>query len=290
MNRLSLLLVLNLILLATLVTAQSTTYDIIVNDNGESLVFITINGSKISKISLPEDVVDVRVKGALYLIDNNTLELSMGSSNQAVVLYRTIIFTTKQKKEWSFTMSLPIKEDVMVTLNLPEDVLIHNSYPMAFFDNEYFKKIRWEGNIDKIQVDYSYSNNDILLPLNEVNTPNDDNYDSGSIYSIIFTVFGTILSLVIVGTLVTVLRKKISKASESKNNVIKTLSNNEATIVKIALDNEGNIKRNELERKSKIAKSSLASSLNNLEKKNILEIDKTYTSHFVRLTKWFTEL
>jgi len=50
------------------------------------------------------------------------------------------------------------------------------------------------------------------------------------------------------------------------------------------------MKRNKLERESKISKSSLANSLNNLEKKNILEIDKTYVVHTVKISDWFNKL
>ena len=51
-----------------------------------------------------------------------------------------------------------------------------------------------------------------------------------------------------------------------KENVIKTLSHNERKIVWNLINNKGQMRRNQLERETKMAKSSLANTLNNLEK------------------------
>ena len=54
--------------------------------------------------------------------------------------------------------------------------------------------------------------------------------------------------------------------------------------------NEGRMKRSKLERESGVSKSSLAASLKNLERKKIIEVDRTYASHYVRFTEWFNGL
>ena len=73
-------------------------------------------------------------------------------------------------------------------------------------------------------------------------------------------------------------------------NLIKTLSDNEQKIVGLLAENNGEMKRNKLERASALAKSSLASALNQLERKNIVKVDKAYVTHYVRLTDWFKSL
>lgn len=52
----------------------------------------------------------------------------------------------------------------------------------------------------------------------------------------------------------------------------------------------GEMKRNRFESESRISKSSLENLLNNLEKKNIIGIDKTYVVHTVKISDWFKRL
>ena len=84
--------------------------------------------------------------------------------------------------------------------------------------------------------------------------------------------------------------QQTKKSDETKRHVMKALSPNEALIVEIMIQKEGAIRRNELEKQTKLAKSSLASSLYNLEKRNIVIVDKTNVVHFVKFTEWFNNL
>jgi uncharacterized membrane protein len=72
--------------------------------------------------------------------------------------------------------------------------------------------------------------------------------------------------------------------------VLKTLTGNETKIISLLLQNNGGMRRNELERLSGVPKSSLASSLYNLEQRNIIRVDKSYAVHYVELTEWFKSL
>ena len=56
------------------------------------------------------------------------------------------------------------------------------------------------------------------------------------------------------------------------------------------LSSSGKARRNELERRSEVSKSSLAMALNRLEKRKIIEIDRTATTHFVKLSDYFLRL
>lgn len=71
---------------------------------------------------------------------------------------------------------------------------------------------------------------------------------------------------------------------------MKALSENERAVIVLLSSNSGEMKRNLLERKSGLAKSSLASCLNMLERKNVVVIDKTSTTHYIRFTDWFKDL
>ena len=65
---------------------------------------------------------------------------------------------------------------------------------------------------------------------------------------------------------------------------------NELKIVNILMDTPEGVKRNELEKESMMPKSSLASVLFSLEKRNIVVVDKSSAVHFVELSEWFKSL
>lgn len=78
--------------------------------------------------------------------------------------------------------------------------------------------------------------------------------------------------------------------SKGKRNVMKTLSGNEIKIINTLLEHEGKMLRNDLEKISGIPKSSLSVAINNLERKNIIQVDKSEWTHEVELTEWFKSL
>ena len=45
-----------------------------------------------------------------------------------------------------------------------------------------------------------------------------------------------------------------------------------------------------LEKEDQLAKSSLASALENLEKKNLVKVERTFHVHYITLSSWFKEL
>lgn len=75
-----------------------------------------------------------------------------------------------------------------------------------------------------------------------------------------------------------------------KGNVIKALTDNERAVVNTLLENSGGMRRNELERASGVSKSSLARAVANLEARGIIDVDRTRTVHFIRLSDWFSSL
>jgi uncharacterized protein YjfI (DUF2170 family) len=293
------LLCLSTILVST-VHAQTSDYNIIVKGNGEALLIITLNGSGLFQLPLEEDVEQIKVKGALYNVENGTAEISIGSARKAIVLYKTNMLTSKEKEKWALDFGVISSDKTTVTLNLPLDAKIENMFPKAFVEEGDFKKIRWEGNISEVQVYYSFQSQ--MLPDVEDITTNKRSLSEVEVITtttvsppidyaqsttnhmawLVFPLTALIVAALILG--------KRHVRSKSKHNIIKTLPKNEALIVTILTEHKGGIKRSKLEILSKIAKSSLASSLHNLEKKKIIGIDKTYTTHFIRFTKWFKEL
>ncbi len=50
------------------------------------------------------------------------------------------------------------------------------------------------------------------------------------------------------------------------------------------------MKRNQLERITEMSKSSLAATLNQLERRKIVDMNKENKVHYVKLSQWFAEL
>ncbi|MCK4327831.1 MAG: BlaI/MecI/CopY family transcriptional regulator [Candidatus Diapherotrites archaeon] len=71
--------------------------------------------------------------------------------------------------------------------------------------------------------------------------------------------------------------------------MLKTLSDNEKKVMDLVVGN-GGMKRNVLERESGLAKSSLATTLSQLEKKKLVAVKRTATVHYVDVTGWFKGL
>lgn len=82
-------------------------------------------------------------------------------------------------------------------------------------------------------------------------------------------------------------QSKEIKITPGMENVMKGLTENERKIVKILLHHGIELRASEISRGAQISKSSLHFALNKLEEKKIVEIDKTFSSHTIRLTEWF---
>jgi uncharacterized membrane protein len=267
------------IFLVESVQAVVLEYYIVVEENGNSLVIITIDGSGLVSIPISQDVEEVRVQGALYSLNDGNLEVSIGSTEHAVVLYKTSTLTRKSEESWSFQIDLSNEEKNHTTVAMPKNTNIKKTSPPALIESTNFKKLMWEGNISQISVDYYFESE---IP-DDIIDPDED--PQGISYLIPILVIG----LVVASTFgVIYFRRKNSL--KNKENILKTLPMNENKIMEVLLENNGEMKRSKLEKTSGISKSSLAASLKNLEKKKIIEVDKTYKSHYVKLTKWFNEL
>jgi uncharacterized membrane protein len=165
---------------------------------------------------------------------------------------------------------------------MPNNTNVLNTEPQAMIESLNFLKLNWEGNMSNVSFQYSFLNENLedLIELEIQETNN--SLDTFKIGFGLFVLTGSIIFLYFK-------RTKLKKL-ENKQNIMRTLPTNENKIVEVLLKRKYGMKRSKLEKITKIAKSSLSSSLKNLERKNIIEIDKTYTSHYIRFTKWFNDL
>ncbi|MBN1385588.1 hypothetical protein JW968_01265 [Candidatus Woesearchaeota archaeon] len=258
---------------ATPINAE-TNATVFVSETGNSVVMLQITGQDTTEVMLPLDVSQPSIKGGLYVLSENGIKVA--AKDVAVVIYKTDLFTFKQGANWTFETDLLGHANTKI--KLPSHAII----------------LETGGLIDADTNEISFDDSDIRLTYTFGEKPA-ENEKKTWIYLIILA----IILLAIAGIMI-FLKKSQEPTGESTEgtnrqgkgqaNVIKTLSSHQAKLVELIMQNNGEIKRNKLERISGYAKSSLASCLNSLERKKIIEIDKTSAVHYVRLTEWFKGL
>ena len=257
-----------LLILILLPAVYATSYSYAVQESGETDVVIS-SAEKIS-IQLPPDVLDPSVEEGSYQATEKGIEVIPDGT--AMVRYTSSYHTRKQEGIWYFEGS--VHKGANVTLSLPDNIQIVQARPRS--------RIREEGlswaNVSTENITVSY----VRIQSGAVSQPQ-KSYPQWVPISL--------LGLVILFALL--YKKKGSSEpdmSEGQLNVIRAANANEAVVLKILLKHKGHIKRNIPEKESKLSKSSLASSLKNLEKKDIIQIDRSFHVHYIVLSDWFKEL
>ncbi|MBW2973660.1 hypothetical protein KY346_04660 [Candidatus Woesearchaeota archaeon] len=264
-----------LLVLAMLPAVWGASYDVLVQESGNSIVVASVEGSGLHVLTLPIDAVP-EVRGALYLQEDNILSLSVGSTEKAIVAYQTNNFTSKTDA-WK----LNIRLDGPVKVSLPKSANILSINPHSFVQETDVKTIEFQEG--SAEITYKIENINLQSYL--------DNLDEHKFEKVVtYVVLAALCLILLAGLYFMIRRPKQVKQSSHKNNVVKTLSNNEKKVVEILLQNNNETKRSLIEKETRLAKSSLASTLTQLENKNIIELDRTHTTHFVKLTEWFIRL
>ncbi len=279
------------------VQAASADYNIVVNDAGDSLVLLNIQGSGEINIPLPLDAANPEVSGALYVPAENGIDILIGPTGKASVAYDTSLLTAKSAGKWIFDLDLVKWMGKKVTVLLPPNAEITSTNPRGAIEQlSDSKKIIWDLDqyAEKVSANYVLSER----------APSKPALISPILLGVLAIVFVGIIALAyarprllpkqkvekkrIVQRPAVIERKPL--VTREKQNVLKTLTENELKIVNTLISNSGSIKRNKLERETQMAKSSLASALANLERRNVVQIDRTYTVHTVELSDWFRKL
>lgn len=282
-----------LILSSGFACAAEANYNFVVKENGETTSAIILKNPGNINIPLPLDA-SPSVKGALYVQASNGIDVQVGTV-EGLIVYKSQYHTAKSAN-WIFEAQIS-NYTKSVILELPSNIEILTTSENAIISSGDKIRITWEEPDQMIRVTYRF------LDINE-------NKNLAYVYILV------VLLIVILGFFgIKRLREKLPEkevkedqtekpkivehtvespettkiVSDSQLNIMKTLSSNEEKVMRILMQ-EKNLKRNILEKKTQLAKSSLAGALNNLEKKNIVRIDRSHTVHFISLTEWFKDL
>lgn len=138
-----------IVLLAFLPAAIADSYEISIQPDNAAIATAVIEGRGLHALELPKDAVP-EVKGALYLTDGNLLTVSIGSTENAVVSYKTDSYVKETNAGWKFSIDLgsPVK------VILPNDAEVISISPKPSADEADAKSFEFKGN-EKIEIIYS---------------------------------------------------------------------------------------------------------------------------------------
>lgn len=294
MNRTALVL-----LLAISLSNAVMTYTVETDRDGASSVTLSIEGSGSADVSLPPDARNFRIVGGSYSISNQTASVVSGRTGFTTFSFSTDLLTTKADSSWKLLFTPP--EDALIHAYMPAYSTIVNAFPQP-------RMVSSEDSRTILDFDYSKSVT-VFYRLEE--PPAQPQQDQTGLYllagALVIGAAAVALSLFARGKTQTIVvetkngqpvavsspppeKVPTLELTPGKKEMMETFNENDLKIVNYLLSVEGKSRRNELERKSGISKSSLAMALNRLEKRKILEIDRTATTHFVKLSDYFLKL
>lgn len=264
-------------------------YSVEADRSGSCSVVLSMEDNQKANVTLPSDATNLRIVGGSYSLDGDSAAVAPGQSGFTTFSFTTSLFTMKTGYGWRLTFSPP--SDSIVRVTMPPHAVLEDSTPQP-------KTVTAEDSRTLIEFDPS-GKVDIYYHLEEMpeSATNDlPLYLAAGAIAVLIMVFlssyirrPSQLKQTSPGT-APVEKPPTLSMTPGKEEMMETFNENDIKIVNFLLDNSGKSRRNELERKSGLSKSSLAMALNRLEKRKIVEIDRTATTHFVKLSDYFMRL
>jgi uncharacterized membrane protein len=278
-------------LLALCISSASIVYTIDTDRSGLSSVTLSMEGEGMVSVPLPEDAKNIRIVGGAYSISNGSAILQAGSSGLATFSFESQALSSKAGQTWKLSFKSP--SGAITRIYTPPYVTIENSFPQP---------TRVSSESSRTLFEFDSPSGIIYYRLDE--PPAEEPSDNGLIFAAILLAAAILAGAYLlkgnrppahlnpsspVGT-PPVSKPATTALTPGKKEMMETFNENDLKIVSMLLESGGKSRRNDLERRSGISKSSLAMALNRLEKRKILEIDRTSTTHFVKLSDYFLRL
>lgn len=291
-----------LTLLATATLAEPS-YQFTIYQSGEAIVVIS-NIAGETTFPLPPDVLTPDIVQGRYVNTEEGITVLPDPTESAKLQYSSAHYTTKEDGIWYFGAA--IANSSAVEIILPSQVKVVQARPRPTIRKDTILTMTWDAVSEKIAFSYVFMGEEKdnktlsnqLLPL--IIT---------AILAIVFLIAATYITLwyrkrkgvqqsqqppalssAVSSTSSPKIIPEEATISDGQMNLLRAANENEAVVLRVILRHNGHIKRNALEKEAELSKSSLASSLHNLEKKKILSIDRTFHTHYITLSKWFKEL
>lgn len=253
-----------------------------IDRSGIATVVLSLEGEDASEMGIPQDASNFRIVGGSYEIRNGTAYITSGASGFTTFSFSSSSLTSKTSGGWRLFFSPPNGSEL--TVYMPPYAVIGSTTPSPLKVTAEDSRTSLEFPGEDIYVDYSLGEPPETAPQDTLP---------------LFLAAGIIAVALIVAALLNRSRGSASPKPEKrpslditpgKKEMMETFNDNDRIIVDYLLSCEGKSKRNELERRTSISKSSLAKAINRLEKRKIIEIDRSATTHFVKLSDYFLKL
>jgi len=246
----------------------------------------SIESNETIDVFLPQGLVGWTVTEAIVSPRKDGVRLSP-ISDIGKVSYQSSFHTRKKDGIWVFNARISTATEVL--LSLPQNVKVVRANPSPAISVDEAIILSWSDlQEETIEVSYVFEGGSApAITLSRLPTS-------------YWWIGGLVLMLLVLGASMLMWRRSKTRSpkpasppstvSTAQENILRAANPNESKVLSLVLQNNGNMKRNRLERLSELSKSSLASSLNNLEKKNLVTINRSFHVHYVSLSDWFKNL
>ena len=279
-----------LLMLSASFAAYSYTVD--VDRSGVASVTVSLEGGDAVNVSLPQDATNFRIVGGSYKLSGANASVTAGPSGLAVFSFSTAALTAKTDSGWKLSFSPP--EGASIRIYAPPYASIESSFPQP-------DSVSSEDS--RLVVESPYSKQ-ITVYYTLAEPPQSAQTTDYLVYAILVLALAMLAAAVFMrGRNPAAPRpsppaeRHLAKGNQpglgmtsGKKEMMETFNGNDLAIVNYLLGCGGKSRRNELGRKTGISKSSLAMALNRLEKRKIIEMDRSSTTHFVKLSDYFLRL
>ncbi len=265
----------------------AVTFTVDTDRSGFSSVVVSLEGEAGAEVLLPPDASSFRIVGGSYSMENGTAVITSGKTGFTTFSFTTDMLTEKEGSGWHLSFTPPAGAETFVFMPPYATIITSSPQPMKVTAED--SRTVLEMGQEPVSISYS------------LEAPPPAEPEGDAFY---FFLFGGMFMIVF--GLVTVLfkrwavsqgyfaRKTVKRPTlditPGKKEMMDTFNENDLTIVRFLMGSGGKARRNELERKTEVSKSSLAMALNRLERRKIVEMDRTSTTHFVKLSDYFLRL
>lgn len=297
--------------------AASHVFTVEVDRTGLASATLSIEGDETVEVPLPPDASNFRIVGGSYSMANGSATVSSGGSGFTTFSFTSSSLSAKSDGSWKLSFTAP--EGATAVAYMPPYATIESSYPQSetVSSSESRTRLKFPAG-GQISVYYR---------LEDVPKAEEDGAEGLVLAAFILALGAIIASYILRSrrpspappsrpppatgpapdarqppasgaapplTAAPPPQEPVSASAApslemtpGKAELMETLNDNDVKIVNFLLGSGGRARRNEIGRKTGISKSSLTMALNRLEKRKIIELDRTSTTHFVKLGDYF---
>ncbi|MFP3949862.1 MAG: helix-turn-helix transcriptional regulator [Candidatus Micrarchaeia archaeon] len=278
-----------LLIFAMCLAHASMIYTVDVDRAGFAEITLSIEGGESAEVALPGDAAKFRIVGGTYYMENDTAGITPGKLGFATFSFSSSMLTEKEDGGWKLRVLPP--EGAKTRVYMPPYTTIGEFSPRPELVSSTNSRTSVEMAEGSGLIEISYLLEEQPLPQEEKE------------FTLAYIVAILVLLIITREAAIRFWIQGKNKASgekeekrptleltPGKKEMMETFNENDLKIVKYLLENEGKSRRNLLERKAGISKSSLSMAIRRLERRKIIEIDRSATTHFVKLSEYFLRL